>query len=144
MTLSTATFDGSGEFDDGAGNDRPSDVTGGAGPPGAGGVAAGDSPLSKACKKDGMAGAGMPAPGFVTIGGMPGIGDGPAVDIGGGKSLPTGRLGRLSLPLSEGNTFWDRCYDFKNIFAEKNCKKLAFLTHNKAKLCNNFDHNIGF
>jgi hypothetical protein len=31
--------------------------------------------------------------------------------------------------------FWDRCYDFKNIFAEKNAKKLAFLTQNKAKLC---------
>jgi hypothetical protein len=30
---------------------------------------------------------------------------------------------------------WDRCYDFKNIFAEKNCKKLAFLTQSKAKLC---------
>jgi hypothetical protein len=33
----------------------------------------------------------------------------------------------------------DRCYDFKNIFAEKNAKqiakKLAFLTRNKAKLC---------
>jgi hypothetical protein len=29
----------------------------------------------------------------------------------------------------------DRCYDFKNIFAEKNCKKLAFLTQSKAKLC---------
>jgi hypothetical protein len=30
----------------------------------------------------------------------------------------------------------DRCYDFKKIFAEKNCeKKLAFLTPNKAKLC---------
>jgi hypothetical protein len=39
---------------------------------------------------------------------------------------------------------WDRFYDFKNIFAEKYCKKLAFLTHNKAKLCENFDHNIGF
>jgi hypothetical protein len=34
--------------------------------------------------------------------------------------------------------------DFKNIFAEKNCEKLAFLTQNKAKLCKNFDHNIGF
>jgi hypothetical protein len=29
----------------------------------------------------------------------------------------------------------DRCYDFKNIFAEKNvAKNLAFLTQNKAKL----------
>jgi hypothetical protein len=33
---------------------------------------------------------------------------------------------------------------FKNIFAEKNAKKLAFFTHNKAKLCKNFDHNISF
>jgi hypothetical protein len=32
---------------------------------------------------------------------------------------------------------------FLNIFAEKNCKKLSFFTHNKAKLCKNF-HNIGF
>jgi hypothetical protein len=39
---------------------------------------------------------------------------------------------------------WDRCYDFKNIFAEKNCEKMAFLTHNKAKLCKIFDHNVGF
>jgi hypothetical protein len=30
------------------------------------------------------------------------------------------------------------------IFSPKNCKKLAFLTRNKAKLCKNFDHNIGF
>jgi hypothetical protein len=27
----------------------------------------------------------------------------------------------------------DRCYYFKNIFTEKFCKKLAFLTQNKAK-----------
>jgi hypothetical protein len=30
---------------------------------------------------------------------------------------------------------WDRCYDFKNIFAESFSKKLAFLTRNKGKLC---------
>jgi hypothetical protein len=29
---------------------------------------------------------------------------------------------------------WDRCYDFKNIFAEKIGEKIAFLTQNKAKL----------
>jgi hypothetical protein len=29
----------------------------------------------------------------------------------------------------------DRCYDFKNIFAEKSGKKFAFLIQNKAKLC---------
>jgi hypothetical protein len=29
----------------------------------------------------------------------------------------------------------DRCYGFLNIFAEKFCKKMAFLTQNKAKLC---------
>jgi hypothetical protein len=34
----------------------------------------------------------------------------------------------------------DRCYDFRKIFA----KKLAFLTHNKAKLFKIFDHDIGF
>jgi hypothetical protein len=33
---------------------------------------------------------------------------------------------------------------FKNIFAKKHGKKLAFLTQNKAKLCKNFDHNIDF
>jgi hypothetical protein len=30
---------------------------------------------------------------------------------------------------------WDRCFDFKNIFAEKFGEKLAYLTQNKAKLC---------
>jgi hypothetical protein len=30
--------------------------------------------------------------------------------------------------------FWDRCYDFYNIFAEKFGKK-AFLTQKEAKLC---------
>jgi hypothetical protein len=30
----------------------------------------------------------------------------------------------------------DRCYDFKNIFAKKLQKIGAFLTQNKAKLCN--------
>jgi hypothetical protein len=31
------------------------------------------------------------------------------------------------------------------IFSAKNlAKKLAFLTQNKAKLCKNFDNNIGF
>jgi hypothetical protein len=29
----------------------------------------------------------------------------------------------------------DRCYDFKNIFAEKFSEKSPFLTQNKAKLC---------
>jgi hypothetical protein len=29
----------------------------------------------------------------------------------------------------------DRCYDFKNIFAEKFSEKMAFSTQNKAKLC---------
>jgi hypothetical protein len=30
---------------------------------------------------------------------------------------------------------WDRCYDFKNIFAKKLGEKIAFLTQNKAKFC---------
>jgi hypothetical protein len=30
---------------------------------------------------------------------------------------------------------WDRCFDFKNIFAEFFGEKLAFYTQNKAKLC---------
>jgi hypothetical protein len=29
---------------------------------------------------------------------------------------------------------WDRCYDFKNIFANKIAKKLAFFTQNYAKI----------
>jgi hypothetical protein len=29
-------------------------------------------------------------------------------------------------------------YDFKNIFAENNCEKLAFLTQNTAKLCKRY------
>jgi hypothetical protein len=33
---------------------------------------------------------------------------------------------------SRRNGSWDRCYDFLNIFAEKVCKKMAFLTQNKA------------
>jgi hypothetical protein len=28
---------------------------------------------------------------------------------------------------------WDRCYDFKNIFAEKFCEKMAFFTQSKDK-----------
>jgi hypothetical protein len=32
-------------------------------------------------------------------------------------------------------TFWDRCYDFLNIFAEKFSEKNCVLTQNKAKLC---------
>jgi hypothetical protein len=30
------------------------------------------------------------------------------------------------------------------IFSPKKLRKLAFLTRKKAKLCKNFDHNIGF
>jgi hypothetical protein len=34
---------------------------------------------------------------------------------------------------------------FKNIFAKKFSKKIGvFLTQNKAKIMQNFDHNIGF
>jgi hypothetical protein len=40
------------------------------------------------------------------------------------------------------NPTWDRCYDFKNIFAEKFSQKMAFLTQNKAKFWKKFDHNI--
>jgi hypothetical protein len=44
----------------------------------------------------------------------------------------------------------DRCYDFLNIFAKKSAKKLASLTQNKAKLCENliitlvFEKNANF
>jgi hypothetical protein len=37
----------------------------------------------------------------------------------------------------------DRCYDFLNIFAEKFCEKMAFLTQNKAKFLKKVNHNIG-
>jgi hypothetical protein len=45
---------------------------------------------------------------------------------------------------------WDRCYDFKNSFAKKFSKKLAFLTQNKGKLCKIliitlvFEKNVNF
>jgi hypothetical protein len=44
-------------------------------------------------------------------------------------------LFRRVVDVAANESSWDRCYDFKNIFAEKNAKKLAFLTQNKAKLC---------
>jgi hypothetical protein len=40
-------------------------------------------------------------------------------------------------------TTWDRCYDFKNIFAKKIAKTLTFLTQNELTYAN-FCHNIGF
>jgi hypothetical protein len=45
---------------------------------------------------------------------------------------------------------WDRCYGFKNIFAEKFRQKIGILTQNKAKLCQNliitlvFEKNANF
>jgi hypothetical protein len=38
----------------------------------------------------------------------------------------------------------DRCYDFKNILAEKYCKKLAFLLKTLLNYAKIYDHNIGF
>jgi hypothetical protein len=39
---------------------------------------------------------------------------------------------------------WDRCYAFKNIFAEKFSENMSFMTQTKASFCKNCDHNIGF
>jgi hypothetical protein len=36
------------------------------------------------------------------------------------------------------------CYDFKNIFAEKNGEKWRFLTQNKAKSCQNLTITLDF
>jgi hypothetical protein len=38
-------------------------------------------------------------------------------------SAHTGQTQGLSTML--GETAWDRCYDFKNIFSEKNCKNIG-------------------
>jgi hypothetical protein len=43
-----------------------------------------------------------------------------------------------SLSVITGRVTRGRCYDFKNIFAEKFCEKLAFFAQNKAKLCKNW------
>jgi hypothetical protein len=42
------------------------------------------------------------------------------------------------------NSTRDRCYDFKNIFAEIFGEKLAFLTQIKAKLCKIFIKTLDF
>jgi hypothetical protein len=39
---------------------------------------------------------------------------------------------------------WDRRYDFKNIFAEKFSKKLAFLTQNEGKFWKNLIITLAF
>jgi hypothetical protein len=39
---------------------------------------------------------------------------------------------------------WNRCYDFKSIFAEKVGKKLAFFAQTTAIFLQKVDHNIGF
>jgi hypothetical protein len=41
----------------------------------------------------------------------------------------------ISIRRTDVHQIRDRCYDFKNIFAQKVANKLAFLTQNKAKLC---------
>jgi hypothetical protein len=38
----------------------------------------------------------------------------------------------------------DRCYDFKNIFAEKFSKKIGVFDSKQSKIMQNFDHYIGF
>jgi hypothetical protein len=93
-TLSTANLDGIGEG--GVANERRSSGDG---------VTLGDSPLSKACKNEGIAG-GSPAVerplDEVDTFGRLGIDDGEEADRGGGKSLPTGKG---NFPLSDGKTF---------------------------------------
>ena len=90
MTLSTATFDGTGD-DVGVAKERRSSGVGGG---------FGDSPLSNACKNDGM-GAGSPDAPPEGIGSC-GICTADGADRAGGNSFPTGRL---SFPPSDGKTF---------------------------------------
>jgi hypothetical protein len=56
------------------------------------------------------------------------------------ENLPDVRIS----PLAKVRRIWDRCYDYFNIIAEKFSKKIGVFSPNKAKLCKNFDHNIGF
>jgi hypothetical protein len=39
---------------------------------------------------------------------------------------------------------WGRCYDFKNIFAEKFCENIGVFAQTNASLKKNIDHNIAF
>jgi hypothetical protein len=39
---------------------------------------------------------------------------------------------------------WDRCYDFKNIFAEKFSENIGVFAQTTASFCKNCDHNIFF
>jgi hypothetical protein len=54
-----------------------------------------------------------------------------------GSRLDLVKCVRLNLQFSfkVNKSTWVRCYEFLNIFAKKLAKKMAFLTHNKAKLC---------
>ena len=93
-TLSTANLDGIG--DGGVAKERRSSVDG---------ATLGDSPLSKACRNDGIAG-GIPAVEIplveVDTFGRFGIDDGDETERGGGNSLPTGKG---NLPPRDGKTF---------------------------------------
>ena len=98
-TLSTANLEGIGEA--GGANERLSSAVG------IGGWPVGDSPLSKAWRKDGMGPGGQDpvdvrATDDETIG-SGGMLDDVDTDIGGGKSLPTGSG---NFPPKDGNTFW--------------------------------------
>jgi hypothetical protein len=39
---------------------------------------------------------------------------------------------------------WDRCYDFKNIFAEKFSEKIGVFDSKQSQILKNIYHNIGF
>jgi hypothetical protein len=40
-------------------------------------------------------------------------------------------------PSASAKVIWDRCYDFKNIFAEKFCKNIAVFAQTTASFCKN-------
>jgi hypothetical protein len=46
-------------------------------------------------------------------------------------------LGEFISQMAKFRVFWDRCYDFKNIFAKKLAKKLAFFAQTNASFCKN-------
>jgi hypothetical protein len=66
------------------------------------------------------------------------------------RVLCSTRRATLYSPKYRERSFWDRCYDFCNIFTKKFGEKLAFLTQNEAKLWKNliitlvFEKNANF
>jgi hypothetical protein len=50
----------------------------------------------------------------------------------------------ISQILKDYHRIRDRCYDFKNIFAEKFSEKIGIFDSKQSQIMQNFDHNIGF